>query len=136
MEWVVAAQLVSYLDTYSLLEPNQSAHITNHSTGTTLPKVRSHILCAMDKQEIVCLILLDLSPAFDTIHTILLHRLKTWFNITGTALEWIKSYLANRNQHIIIINDLEGQTKVTSSPVTLTYGIPQGSVLGPIMFTF
>ena len=134
MEWVVAAQLVSYLDTYNLMEPNQSAYRTNHSTENTLLKVKSDILHVMDKQEIVCLVLLDLFAAFDTIdHTTLLHRLKTWFKITGTALEWIKSYLTKRNQHII--NDPEGQTKVTSSPVTLTIGIPHGSVLGPILFT-
>ena len=107
------------------MEPNQSAYRTNHSTGTTLLKVKADILCAMDKQEIVCLVLLDQSAAFDNIdHTILLHRLKTWFSITGTALEWIKSYLTNRNQHVII-NHLEGQTKVTFSPVNLTFGIPR-----------
>ena len=116
------------------MEPNQLAYRTNHSTETTLLKVKSDILHPMDKQEIVFLILLDLSVAFDTIdHTILLHTLKTQFNITCTALEWIRSYLTNKNQ---CINDPKGQTKVTSSPVTLAFGIPQGSVFGPILFTF
>ena len=64
VEQVVAAQLVSYLDTYNLMEPNQSAYRTNHSTETTLLKVKTDILCVMDKQEIVCLVLPNLSAAF------------------------------------------------------------------------
>ena len=77
MEWVVVDQLKAYLDTYNLMEPNQSVYRTNHSIETTLLKVKSDILHALDKQEIFCLVLLNLSVAFDTIgHTILLNRLK------------------------------------------------------------
>ena len=83
----------------------------------------------MDNQEITCLILLDLSAAFDTVdHTILLNRLETTFGIRDTALKWIASYITGRTQKVTI-GDLATNLGATSDPVTLTFGIPQGSVL-------
>ena len=79
-------------------------------------------------------ILLDLSAAFNTIdHNTLLGRLETRFTVTGTALNWLRSYLTNRTQAVAVGNPLlEGSR---SAFVLLTSGIPQGSVLGPILFT-
>ena len=75
------------------------------------------------------LALLDLSAAFDTIdHEILLCRLERTFGVGGTVLEWFRSYLEDRQQSIIINGAL-------SEPKTLNYGVPQGSVLGPILFS-
>ena len=72
---------------------------------------------------------MDLSAAFDTIdHEKLLHLLETSFGITGSALTWFKSYLSDRSQKVVI----EG---VESDPFVLIFGVPQGSVLGPILFT-
>ena len=77
----------------------------------------------------VCLVLLELSAAFDTVdHSILLHRQESVFGITGAALDWIQSYLTGRSQRVVI-----GDTK--SELIPLTFGVPQGSVLGPILFT-
>ena len=73
--------------------------------------------------------LLDLSAAFDTIdHSILLERLQHSFGITDSAHSWFLSYLSNRKQSVVV----DG---VSSDPVGLTCGLPQGSVLGPILFT-
>ena len=75
------------------------------------------------------LVLLDLSSAFDTInHEKLLSRLSTRYGVSGIALKWIKSYLSNRTQKVLI----DG---VYSDPTPLTTGVPQGSVLGPLLFT-
>ena len=73
--------------------------------------------------------LLDLSAAFDTIdHDIFLDRLKSNIGLSDKSLGWFRSYLKDRLQCIVI----DG---VTSEPVNLKYGVPQGSVLGPILFT-
>ena len=89
----------------------------------------------MDNQEITCLILHDLLAAFNTIDlTILLNRLETTFGIKDTVLKWIASYLTSRTQEVAI-GDLGTDLGTTSDPVTLTFGVPQGSVLGPILFT-
>ena len=83
----------------------------------------------MDKQKVICLILLDLSAAFDMVsHNLLLTCLQYRFGVQGQVLKWIHSYLAFRTQNVTV-GDYE------SDPVTLKQGIPQGSVLGLILFS-
>ena len=83
----------------------------------------------MDEQHVTVLVLLDLSAAFDTVeHSVLLDRLENRLGITGFALNWMKSYLENRKQTVVIKN-------VRSESQNLDCGVPQGSVLGPILFT-
>jgi exonuclease III len=127
-ERIVKTRLTEHLTNNNLLNPFQSAYIKGHSTETTLLSVHDHIIKAMSLQQITCLTLLDLSAAFDTIdHSILLERLSSWFGITSDALSWIKSYLLNRSFSVHI----EGSK---SSSYQLLYGVPQGSVLGPLLF--
>ena len=83
----------------------------------------------MNRQHVTLLVLLDLSATFDTVdHKILLHCLQSSFCITGTALKWFKSYLSERSQRVF----LEGCFSESSR---LPHGIPQGSCLGPLLFT-
>ena len=83
----------------------------------------------MDDGRVTALTLLDPSAAFDTIdHTILLRRLGNWFGVSGKAFDWFKSYLRGRSQRIKLGNCL-------SSRSDLSFGVPQGSVLGPLLFT-
>ena len=89
----------------------------------------SNILSSIDDGTVTALTLLDLSAAFDTIdHTILLRRLGNWFGVSGKVLDWFKSYFTDRSQRIKLGNCL-------SSKSDLSFGVPQGSVLGPLLFT-
>jgi hypothetical protein len=83
----------------------------------------------MDKQKVTALVLLDLSAAFDTIpHNILIHRIENWFGVSGTALQLLSSYLVGRTQSVSINGHC-------SPAEPLATGVPQGSVLGPLLFT-
>ena len=96
--------------------------------------VSYNIIGAPEKQEVACLIPLDLSAAFDTIdHDILHGRLKWRFAVTGTTLNWLWSYLTHRTRGVEIGVWLSGGSR--SAFVQLELGIPQGSALGPTLFT-
>jgi len=127
-EKVVKSRLDEHLSRNKMYNHHQSAYTKFCSTETTLLSVQNHVIKAMAKQQVTGLCLLDLSAAFDTIdHNILLHRLSTWFGITGTCLGWLKSYLSDRTFEILT-------ARQHSARHLLTCGVPQGSVLGPLLF--
>ena len=129
LERTVANQLNSYLTQHNLLDPFQAAYMKRHSTETTLVRVTNDILRALDRGNEAVLVLLDLSAAFDTIdHCVLVQRLRDRYGISGTALEWLMSHLCDRAQSVII-----GSSKSSATP--LKFGVPQGSVLGPLLFS-
>uniref|UniRef100_A0A3Q3K2M1 Reverse transcriptase domain-containing protein n=1 Tax=Monopterus albus TaxID=43700 RepID=A0A3Q3K2M1_MONAL len=129
LEKAVAKQLCDHLHKNDLFEDFQSGFRVHHSTETALVKVTNDLLLASDKGLVSILVLLDLSAAFDTIdHSILLQRLEHVIGIKGTALNWFKSYLSERFQFVHVNDECSTQTEVS-------HGIPQGSVLGPILFT-
>ena len=129
LEKVVASRLNSHINSSHKSNDYQSAYRKFHSTETALLKIRNDILSSMDDGRVTALTLLDFSAAFDTIdHTIILRRLGNWFGVSGKALDWFKSYLTGRSQRIKLGNCL-------SSRSDLSFGVPQGSVLGPLLFT-
>ena len=135
MEHFVADQIISHLNQHSLMEEKQSAYRKFHSTETALLKVKTDIINQWTTKKFTCLILLGLLAAFNTVdHTILLDRLETTFGIKDTALKWITSFLIGRTQQVAI-SDLGTDLGATSNPMTVTCGVPQGSILGPILFT-
>ena len=113
---------MSYLDANNLIPRNQSVYCRNHSTESALTKVLSDIMSTIHCGNLV-LLSLDLLAAFDCVdHEILLNRLGHSFAIQSKVLKWLTSYLTGRTQCV----HLSGKT--------MRYGIPQGSVLGPLLF--
>ena len=129
IEKIILKQLNEHLSTNDLLDPLQSAYRVNHSTETAILRVHSDIAKALDQQKATLLVLLDLSAAFDTIDTIrLLNLLQTYYGISGNALALLRSYLTSRTQSVRI-DQFKSEEKVVK------HGVPQGSVLGPVLFT-
>jgi hypothetical protein len=128
LERVVSAQLNTYLNVTGTLPSTQSAYRKFHSTETALLKVFSDLCHAIDDGNTCLLGLLDLSAAFDTVdHNILLSRLDLSFGVKGSVLQWFSSYLSDRTQTVQVAG-----CSSTKSP--LKCGVPQGSILGPLLF--
>jgi len=123
-------KMYTCLSENDLLEMRQSAYRKNHSTETALLSIVDGLLRNADDRLVSVLALLDLSAAFDTLdHPISLQMLETTFGISGTLLHWFASYLEGREQSVMVDN-------VLSSPSPFQFGFcPQGSVLGPVVFT-
>ena len=118
-------QLTDHLARNHLCDPLQSAYKRGHSTETALLQVKGDIDMALDRGEGTLLLLLDLSAAFDTVdHNVLLKRL---YESGISALSWMESYLSDRSQVV----DVGGSR---SQEFSLSTGVPQGSVLGPVLF--
>ena len=99
------------------------------ATETALIRVLNDIRLNTDSGKVSVLVLLDLSAAFDTVdHSILLNRLETWAGLSGTVLEWFRSYLEEQS-YFVTIGSYE------SNRMAMTCGVPQGSVLGPLLFS-
>ena len=127
-ERVVAVQLTKYLTDNFLMEQLQSAYKPSHSPESALWKVEDDILQAIDNDQRVILLLLDLSAVFGTVHHhILLARLTDRFGIDDKAHSLFKSYLSGQ-MHFAAIGSAR------SSSLPLNWGFPQGSVLGPILY--
>ena len=128
-ERAVFDQVYAHVMNNELFPELQSAYRKSNSTETALVKIVNDILLDLNRQHVSLLVLLDLSAAFCTVdHTILLRRLETLFGVTGDALKWIASYLSTRSQRVTI-------NGVLSNRFDLSFGVPQGSCLGPLLFS-
>ena len=126
LETAVAQQLQPQLDKY--LGKYQSAYRVGHGVETALNHVYSSIYEELDRGNEVLVVLLDLSAAFDTIdHNLIIKTLQNTFYINGKILDWIKSYLENRHFQVKIGSHL-------SQHFPLNVGVPQGSILRPVLF--
>ena len=129
LEKLVLSQVSSYLNSHNLYNTCQSAYRPGHSTETALLKVDNDLFLSPSKGNISVLAMLDFSSAFDTIdHPCLVHRLHTDFGFTDAVLQWISSYQTDRTHYVSLSNHCSAHAPVHS-------GVPQGSILGPILFT-
>ena len=128
LEKCVQRQLCSHLTRHALHAKFQSGYRTDHSCETVSLSMYDDLLCLSDTKNKVILLLLDLSAAFDTVnHEQLLKKLNSKFGLAETTLNWFKSYLNDRSFTVNI-------DKSRSKKCFLRIGVPQGSILGPILF--
>ena len=127
MEKLMYKRLYKFLTKYKILYKYQFGFRKHHSTIQALIEIVDNIITNLEDNKHVAGLYLDLSKAFDTVdHTILLHKLNH-YGCRGTALNWFKSYLCNRKQYTKI-------NETISNIKEINCGVPQGSVLGPLLF--
>lgn len=132
LERIVCNQLIKYLEAENILPQVQSGFRKKHSTATALLDVVDNILAAQDKGMGTILVLLDFTRAFDSINIPLLLAKMTYYGFDIDTVKWFNSYLHLRSQ-IVEITGNDGKTSSSSCQYNIR-GIPQGSILGPILF--
>ena len=129
LERIVYFQFLNHITANKLIDKFQSAYKPSHSTETALIRIVKDMFNDIDNVNLSLLTILNLSADFDTIdHSILPERLHTSFGVDGLPLKRVKSYLSNRHQKVKIDNNL-------SNVLPIQYGVPQGSVLGPLLIS-
>ena len=126
-EKLMFKRLMNFIEENKIIYEHQFGFQKGKSTSQAILDMSTKIVNAIEKRELSCCVFLDFAKAFDTVdHTILIKKLD-YYGIRGTALEWFKSYLSDRTQRVSINGELSKDREIK-------YGVPQGSLLGPLLF--
>ena len=129
LEKLILKQVHTILVTELSLKKYQRGYQRFHSTKTALVKITNDVIRAMGNQQVTILSLLNFTITFNTIdHQVLLHCFSSLLNIASTALAWFHMYFSDRHQTARI-------NGTNSTDAICHYGVPKGSVLGPVLFT-
>ena len=127
LEKLMCKRITDFIDKHKILYEQQYGFRQNSSTDFALIELSDEIAEAIDRKQFMIGIFVDLSKAFDTLnHSILLQKLSN-YGIRGLANDWFQSYLNSREQYVYFNNVLSNRCKITT-------GVPQGSILSPLLF--
>ena len=127
LERIMYNRIINFINKHNILYKYQFGFRKNHSTNMALIILIDKILSAINNGNYVLGIFLDFTKAFDTVnYSILLQKLYK-YGIRGIAHKWFENYLSNRKQYVCYNN-------VNSKYCNINYGVPQGSILGPLLF--
>ena len=127
LEKIICTRLTNFLESNNIISKSQFGFRAGHSTVHPMVKFMNFVSNALNKKQHSIAIFCDLRKAFDTCNHQILFKKMRKIGIRGTTLEWFRSYLSNRKQFVVI----DG---ISSDLIDVTIGVPQGSILGPILF--
>ena len=128
LERAIFQQIVDYMEHNKLFHPSRHGFRAGRSTTTALLEMHDIWIDAFDRNELTATVMLDLSAAFDVVSPTILLKKLTEYGFNNAAIEWVQSYLTGRKQRVFV----DG---ILSEPLSVEIGVPQGSILGPLLYT-